>query len=185
MKYMQTLMIPSQTPYWNEPQQSSKKQQMRSLGFIGQRRNLGFQMQLLHWQMKEGRLGRRLFQDPSFRHEYNHLTRSIHKGLNADKEKWFNGKCQLLETNMQQNKSKEVFNTIKTITKRIDRSPTSSSIRSSSGELLSNPDEVKQRWFEYGKALYNHQPTNDSSVLTHQSLDLTTLVSLPSFALKL
>ena len=38
-----------------------KKQQMRSLGFIGQRRNLGFQMQLLHWQMKEGRLGRRLF----------------------------------------------------------------------------------------------------------------------------
>ena len=66
---------------------------------------------------------------------------------------------------MQQNKSKEVFNTIKTITKGIDRSPTSSSIRSSSGELLSNPDEVKQRWFEYGKALYNHQPTFDSSSL--------------------
>ena len=66
---------------------------------------------------------------------------------------------------MQQNKSKEVFNTIKTITKGIDRSPTSSSIRSSSGELLSNPDEVKQRWFEYGKALYNHQPTIDSSCL--------------------
>ena len=46
---------------------------------------------------------------------------------------------------MQQNKSKEVFNTTKTITKGIDRSSTSSSIRSSSGELLSNPDEVKQR----------------------------------------
>ena len=67
---------------------------------------------------------------------------------------------------MQQNKSKEVFNTIKIITKGIDRSPTSSSIRSSSGELLSNPDEVKQRWFEYGKALYNHQPTIDSSCLS-------------------
>ena len=66
---------------------------------------------------------------------------------------------------MQQNKSKEVFNTIKTITKGIDRSPTSSSIRSSSGEPLSNPDEVKRRWFEYGKALYNHQPTIDSSCL--------------------
>ena len=72
----------------------------------------------------------------------------------------------ILETNMQQNKSKDVFNTIKTITKGIDRSPTSSSIRSSSGgELLSNPDKVKQRWFEYGKALYNHQPTIDSSCL--------------------
>ena len=34
--------------YWNKSQQSSKKQQMRSLGFIGQRRSLGFQMQLLH-----------------------------------------------------------------------------------------------------------------------------------------
>ena len=66
---------------------------------------------------------------------------------------------------MQQNKSKEVFNTIKTITKGIDRSPTSSFIRSGSGELFSNPDEVKQRWFECGKALYNHQPTIDSSRL--------------------
>ena len=66
---------------------------------------------------------------------------------------------------MQQKKSKEVFKTIKTITKGIDRSPSSSSIRSSSGGLLSNPDEVKQRWFEYGKALYNHQPTIDSSCL--------------------
>ena len=72
-------------------------------------------------------------------------------------------KCQMLETNMQQNKSKEVFNTIKTISKGIDRCPTSSSIRSSSGELLSNPSEVKHRWFEYGKALYNHQPTIESS----------------------
>ena len=76
--------------------------------------------------------------------EYNHLTRSIHNGLKADEEKWFNGKCHILETNMQHNKSKEVFNTIKTITKGIDRSPTSSSILSSSGDLLSNPDEVKQ-----------------------------------------
>ena len=91
---------------------------------------------------------KKAIQDPSFRHEYNHLTRSIHKGLKADKEKWFNGKCQILESNMQQNKSKEVFNTIKTITKGIDRSPISGSIRSGSGELLCIPDEVKQRWFE-------------------------------------
>ena len=109
---------------------------------------------------------KKAIQDSSFRHEYNHLTRSIHKGLKTDKEKWFSGKCKLLETNMQQNKRKEVFNTIKTITKGIDRSPTSSSIRSSSGELLSNPDEVKQRLFEYGKALYNHQPNIDSSCLS-------------------
>ena len=67
---------------------------------------------------------------------------------------------------MQQNKSKEVFNTIKTIAKGIERSPASNSIRSSSGELLSNPDEVKKRWFEYGKALYNYQPTIDSSCLS-------------------
>ena len=53
---------------------------------------------------------KKAIQDPSFRQEYNHLTRSIHKGLKADKEKWFNGKCQTLETNMQQKKSKEVFN---------------------------------------------------------------------------
>ena len=33
---------------------------------------------------------KKAIQDPSFRHEYNHLTRSIHKGLKADKEKWFN-----------------------------------------------------------------------------------------------
>ena len=31
--------------------------------------------------------------------------------------------------------------------------------------LFSNTDEVKQRWFEYGKALYNHQPTIGSSCL--------------------
>ena len=36
---------------------------------------------------------KKAIQVPSFRHEYNYLTRSIHKGLKADKEKWFNGKC--------------------------------------------------------------------------------------------
>ena len=87
---------------------------------------------------------------------------------------------------MQQNKSKEVFNTIKTITKGIDWSPTASSIRSSSGELLSNPAEVKQRLFEYGKALYNHQPTIDSSCLNAPTFGPNhCLVSRPSFALKL
>ena len=105
---------------------------------------------------------KKAIQDPSCRHEYNHLTRSTYfKGLKADKEKWFNGKCQIRETKVDEH----VFNTIKTITKGINRSPTSSSIRSSSGELLSNPDEVKPRWFEYGKALCNHQPTIDSSCL--------------------
>ena len=43
---------------------------------------------------------KKAIQDPSFRQEYIHLTRSIHKGLKAGKEKWFNGKCQILETNM-------------------------------------------------------------------------------------
>ena len=76
--------------------------------------------------------------------------------------------CSILSVIL--NKSKEVFNTIKIITKGIDRSHTSSSIRSSSGELLSNPDEVKQRWFKYGKALYNHQPTIDSSCLNAPTL---------------
>ena len=79
---------------------------------------------------------------------------------------------------MQQHKSKEVFNTIKTITKGIERNPTSNSIWSGSGELLSNPKEVERRWFEYGKALYNHQPTIDTSCvdspttrLSHGNMD--------------
>ena len=106
---------------------------------------------------------KKAIQDPSHRQEYNRLTRAIQRGLKADKEKWYSEKCQTLEINMQQHKSKEVFNTIKTITKGIDRNPTSNSIRSSSGELLSDPKEVERRWFEYGKALYNHQPTIDAS----------------------
>ena len=158
---------------------------MRSLGFIGQRRNLGFQMQLLHLQMKEGRLRKKVTQDPSFRNEYNRLTRSIHKGLKADKEKWFNGKCQILEKNMQQ-KNKEVFNTIKTITKGIDRIPKTSSIRSSSsGELLSNPAEVKQRLFKMERHCTIISLPLILPALTHQPLDLTTVVSRSSFALKL
>ncbi len=69
----------------------------------------------------------------------------------------------MLEENMQVNKSKIVFNTVKTITRVIDTQPSSNSIRSASGDLLSNPTEVKQRWFDYGNKLYNHKPNVDPS----------------------
>ena len=151
--------------YWNKLHQSSKKAADKVLGIHRSKKKPWISDATLALTDERRKARKKAIKDPSFLHEYNHLTRSIHKGLKADKEKWFNGKCLILELNMQQNKSKEVLNTIKTITKGIDRRRTSSSIRSSSGELLSNPDEVKQRWFEYGKALYNHQPTIDSSCL--------------------
>ena len=75
---------------------------------------------------------------------------------------------------MQQNKSKEVFNTIKTITKGIDRRPTSSSIRSSSGELLSNPG-LNMEWHCTIISLPLILP-----VLMHQPMDLTMHCSEPA-----
>ena len=113
--------------------------------------------------------------DPSHRQEYNRLPGAIQKGLKADKEKWFNENCQTVEisTCSRQHKSKEVFNTIETITKGTEGNPTSNSIRSSIGELLSNPKEVERRWFDYGKALYNHQPTIDTSFVDSPSTRLS------------
>jgi hypothetical protein len=70
----------------------------------------------------------------------------------------------MLEDNMQKNNSKDVFNIIKTISKGVDRQPSSKCIRNSNGELLTNPREIKQRWFEYGSALYNHKPDIDPLV---------------------
>ena len=51
-------------------------------------------MQLLALTDERRKARKKAIQDPSFRHEYNHLTRLIHKGLKDDTEKWFNGKCQ-------------------------------------------------------------------------------------------
>ena len=67
-----------------------KKQQMRSLGFMGQRRNLGFRMQLLHWQIKKGRLGRRLFKTQVFAMSRGKLGNGEHLSLDAYKCKKYN-----------------------------------------------------------------------------------------------
>ena len=78
---------------------------------------------------------------------------------------------------MQNNKSKEVFSTIKTISKGVDRKPISNSIRNINGELLSYPEEVKQIWYEYGKALYSHQATVDTASLEAPTIKSSQCIS--------
>ena len=69
---------------------------MKSLEFIGQRRNPVYISDATLALTDERRKARKkATRDPSFRHEYNHLTRSIHKGLKAGKKvvQWKNAKC--------------------------------------------------------------------------------------------
>ena len=100
--------------------------------------------------------------DPSLRPRYNFLNREIYRKTKDCKDKWLQELCSKVENAHQAAKSKEVYSTIKKITKTT--STRMQSVKNKAGKILTEQEEVKTRWKENYQELNNEQnPVNEEA----------------------
>ena len=95
--------------------------------------------------------------------QYNFLCREIRRRCIKDKENYVNEICRKVEQAQIQKKSKEVYDGIKKLTDK--KTTRSQLIKDKNGNLLTDPDMIKDRWAEHFKELYNPINPTDETVL--------------------
>jgi hypothetical protein len=73
--------------------------------------------------------------------------------------------CNAVENNRNQNKTREVYESIRKITGK--PSPKVNSIKDKNGNWLSHTEEIKTRWKEYFEELYNDPNESDELMIEH------------------
>ena len=102
-------------------------------------------------------------QDPTKKSRYNYLSREIKRKTKGCKGTWIKSLCAKVDKAHQAANSKEVYSTIKTIT----RKPTikMQTIKGKDGKILTDLEEVKTRWKENYEELYNKRnPADEETV---------------------
>ena len=102
--------------------------------------------------------------DEEGRRLYQQANTEVRKGMRKAKEKWVYDQCLDIDIGMANGNLKNAFNTLKLLTK--NNQTKSTAIEDKHGELITNQNEVKERWTEYCRGLYNYELQTDSSTLT-------------------
>jgi len=107
----------------------------------------------------------KLATEPGLKPAYNQLTRQIRTGINSDYENWCNNNCDELEQLQKTHQTHGLHKKIKELTRGIKVADKSTSIKNKNGRLLTDIDDVRNRWAEYCSELYNHDTKPDDTVL--------------------
>ena len=91
--------------------------------------------------------------NPSKKHEYNYLTREIKRKSKSCKEKWIKDICKGVEEAQQSNKTREVYAAINKLTRKSNHKM--QSVKGKDGKILTEEEDVKNRWKENYQELYN------------------------------
>ncbi|XP_072023049.1 craniofacial development protein 2-like [Amphiura filiformis] len=107
--------------------------------------------EVIHLSKERSKVKLKKLENPSLKPRYNYLNQEIKRKTKGCKDMWIQGLCTKVEH--QAAKSKEVYATIKVITKK----PTirMQTIKSKDGRVLTGQTEVKTRWKENYDELYN------------------------------
>ncbi|XP_076438257.1 uncharacterized protein LOC143277357 [Babylonia areolata] len=97
------------------------------------------------------------------RTKHQQVNREVRMKMKAAKENWIEEQCEEGEKGMEAGNSKRAYNTLKTLTKTSQ--PRSAVIEDKDGKLLTDSEEVLNRWTEYCDGLCNYQLNPDSSIL--------------------
>ena len=82
------------------------------------------------------------------------LNRIFQRKARQDKDKFISKKCREIEEHSKTARSKEMFQVIRAMT--MEFKPTVGSVKSDSGQILTNKEEIIKRWEEYVKNLYRN-----------------------------
>ena len=107
--------------------------------------------EVLELSKERSKLKQEKIKDPSLRPRYNFLNREIHRKTKDCKDKWLQDLCSKVENAHQAAKSKEVYSTIKKITKTT--STRIQSVKNKAGKVLTEQEEVKQDGRELPRAV--------------------------------
>ena len=87
--------------------------------------------------------------------QYEKLNNELRRETVSAKEKWWENECQELEEMDQKGRSDLVYAKVSKLTWNKKVSNKSSSIKDSAGNLITDPEEVKERWRVYIESLYD------------------------------
>lgn len=94
---------------------------------------------------------------------YNFLCREIKRQSQLDKDCYLRSLYEQVEKVYMQKKSKEIYDGLRRITGK--RAQKVRVIKDKNGKVLTDQDQVKNRWREHFQELYNPQTVTDPSVL--------------------
>ena len=90
-------------------------------------------------------------------------NRRIQKAVKKAKEDWIGAQCEEIETCLNKNNSKRVYQLVKDLTS--EKQGRFSAIQDKSGKCLTEEKEILSRWTEYCSELYNYESCGDNAVL--------------------
>jgi Glu-tRNA(Gln) amidotransferase subunit E-like FAD-binding protein len=101
---------------------------------------------------------------PEDQEKYKDLCRNIKKGTRQDKRKWIDDRCSEVEKCMGTAKTKKAYRIVKDL--KVQPRTNIKAINDKNGKLLTEEDEITQRWTEYVKELFTQQKTYDVEVVS-------------------
>ena len=96
---------------------------------------------------------------------YNAFTRQIRASIAMDYEQWCNTNCDQLEHYQNTHQMRIHHQKIKELTNGVAIKERNIAIKDKNGVLLTIESDVRKRWSEYCKELYNHNINADNTAL--------------------
>ena len=84
--------------------------------------------------------------------QYKDLSRRIQRRTRQDKQAFLEKKCKEVESHSLSNHSKDLFKAVKEITGK--KTPKLNVVKAEDGEILTEDNQIKQRWKQYCQGLY-------------------------------
>ncbi|GFR93520.1 retrovirus-related Pol polyprotein LINE-1 [Elysia marginata] len=113
---------------------------------------------------KRRELRKRKFGSNVAMENYQLANKAVRKKMKKAKEKWIDDQCVAIEQGMSSGRSKQVFSTLKMLTKTCQ--PKVNLIKDKDGRLLTDDEDIMQRWSEYCSDLYNCEIQPDLSIFS-------------------
>jgi len=86
---------------------------------------------------------------------YKQLNNELRRETDKAKEEWWGRECHKLEELERSGRADLMYAKVKELTKKNTTGNRSSSIKDSRGNLLTEPEEIRNRWKEYVEVLYD------------------------------
>ena len=93
---------------------------------------------------------------------YKNLSRQVKHQCISDKEQHLQNLCYQLECEANYGSSKSLFRTVKELNKKF--APKMGALKAANGSVLTDTDDIKRRWLEYTKKLYEYNEPDGTIV---------------------
>ncbi|GFR86316.1 endonuclease-reverse transcriptase [Elysia marginata] len=113
---------------------------------------------------KRRELRKRKFGSNVAMENYQLANKAVRKKMKKAKEKWIEDQCVSIEQGMSSGKLKQAFSTLKMLTKTFQ--PKVNLVADKEGRLLTDDEDIMQRWSEYCSDMYNYELQPDLSILS-------------------